>query len=121
MKKHIREMITEFPELIPETIRKCPWNDYSYNFNAKPYCWYSSYKMACGCIANGSQCLFESYLWCYDTRIKSNSKILTKQKVNTISSSKAELVGIDDVVSKIIVDNFFQEAQGYDRKENVIY
>jgi hypothetical protein len=27
MKKHVEEMLKEFPETIPESLRKCPWNE----------------------------------------------------------------------------------------------
>jgi hypothetical protein len=47
--------------------------------------------------------------------------IPTKQKVNTKSSTEAELVSIDDVISKIIWTRLFLEAQGYQIKENLVY
>jgi hypothetical protein len=27
MKKHLEEMIKEFPKTLPESLRKCPWNE----------------------------------------------------------------------------------------------
>jgi Reverse transcriptase (RNA-dependent DNA polymerase) len=44
----------------------------------------------------------------------------TKQKINTRSSTEAELVSIDDVISKIIWTKLFLEKQGYKVKENII-
>jgi hypothetical protein len=47
--------------------------------------------------------------------------ISTKQKVNTKSSTEAELVSIDDVISKIMWTRLFLEAQGYQIRENLVY
>jgi hypothetical protein len=44
-----------------------------------------------------------------------------KQKVNSRSSTEAELIGIDDVVSKILWTKRFVEAQGFQVKANIIY
>ena len=49
------------------------------------------------------------------------SSISTKQKVNTRSSTEAELVGIDDVISKILWSKRFIESQGFRLESNVIY
>jgi hypothetical protein len=46
---------------------------------------------------------------------------LTKQKINTRSSTELELVGFDDVVPKILWTKLFMEAQGYDIKDNIAY
>ena len=46
--------------------------------------------------------------------------ISTKQKINTRSSTEAELVSIDDVISKIIWTKLFLEEQGYTVNENII-
>jgi Reverse transcriptase (RNA-dependent DNA polymerase) len=43
-----------------------------------------------------------------------------KQKINTRSSTEAELVSIDDVISKIVWTKLFLEAQGFQVKENII-
>jgi hypothetical protein len=43
----------------------------------------------------------------------------TKQKVNTRSSTEAELVGLDDYMAKIMWKRFFLEAQGYEVKDNI--
>ena len=37
----------------------------------------------------------------------------SKQKLNTRSSTEAELVGVDDVMSQVVWSNYFLEAQGY--------
>jgi hypothetical protein len=47
--------------------------------------------------------------------------ISMKQKVNTQSSTEAELVGFDDVVSKILWSKLFIEAQGFEVKANIVY
>ena len=45
----------------------------------------------------------------------------TKQKVNTRSSTEAELVGVDDKISKILGTKRFLEWLGFEVKLNVIY
>ena len=50
--------------------------------------------------------------------IQSASK---KQKVNTRSSTEAELIGADDVISQVLWTRLFLEAQGYQVKDNIIY
>jgi len=45
----------------------------------------------------------------------------TKQKVNTRSSTEAELVSVDDVISKIIWTLRFLQAQGYEVRDTVVY
>ena len=49
------------------------------------------------------------------------SAISTKQKANARSSTEAELIGIDDVISKILWSKRFVEAQGFDLETNLIY
>ena len=44
----------------------------------------------------------------------------TKQKVNTRSSTEAELVGVDDIISKALWTKFFIESQGHKVTTNVI-
>ena len=44
-----------------------------------------------------------------------------KQKLNTKSSTEAELVGADDVVNQILWTKYFLEEQGYDVKETILY
>ena len=44
-----------------------------------------------------------------------------KQKLNTRSSTEAELVGVDDMVGNILWTNYFLKAQGYDYDETIIY
>ena len=39
---------------------------------------------------------------------------LTLQKINTKSSTEAELVGVNDVLPPVLWTQFFLEAQGYD-------
>ena len=44
-----------------------------------------------------------------------------KQKLNTRSSTEAELVGVDDAVNMILWTKLFLEAQGYKISTNVLY
>ena len=44
-----------------------------------------------------------------------------KQKLNTKSSTEAELVAVDDMMSQIIWTRNFLLAQGFDLKGNVVY
>ena len=44
-----------------------------------------------------------------------------KQKLNTKSSTEAELVGADDVVSHLMWTKHFLEAQGYECKQTILY
>jgi hypothetical protein len=46
--------------------------------------------------------------------------ISTKQKVNSRSSTEAELVSLDDVISKVIWTRLFLESQGYNITENMV-
>ena len=45
----------------------------------------------------------------------------TKQKINTRSSTEAELVGFDDMVSKVMWSKLFLEAQGYKVRKNIVF
>jgi hypothetical protein len=45
----------------------------------------------------------------------------TRQKLNTKSSTEAELVGVDDAMSLIVWTKHFMEAQGYIASDNVVY
>ena len=49
------------------------------------------------------------------------SSISSKQKVNSRSSTEAELIGIDDVISKVLWSKRFIEAQGFPLKATIIY
>ena len=49
------------------------------------------------------------------------SSISTKQKVNSRLSTEAELIGIDDVISKILWSKRFIEAQGFELESNIVY
>jgi len=44
-----------------------------------------------------------------------------KQKLNTKSSNTAELVGADDISTKMLWKKLFMETQGYTIKENILY
>ena len=44
-----------------------------------------------------------------------------KQKINTRSSTEAELVGADDMSTMILWTKLFMEAQGYNIEKNILY
>ena len=44
-----------------------------------------------------------------------------KQKLNTRSSTEAELVGADDLANMILWTKLFMEAQGHEIKDNVLF
>lgn len=45
----------------------------------------------------------------------------TKQKLNTKSSTKSELVGVDDMMPSILWTRYFLAEQGYSVSDNVIF
>jgi hypothetical protein len=45
----------------------------------------------------------------------------TRHKINTKSSTEAELVGINDVMPQVLWTRYFLEAQGYGVQESIIY
>jgi hypothetical protein len=45
----------------------------------------------------------------------------TRQKLNTKSSTEAELVGVDDVMAQILWTKYFLEAQGYKINDSKIF
>jgi hypothetical protein len=45
----------------------------------------------------------------------------TKQKLNSKSSTEAELIGVSDVMSQILWTMYFMTAQGYPLEDNVVY
>ena len=47
--------------------------------------------------------------------------ISTKQKVNSRSSTEAEFIAVDDVISKVLWTKLFLENQGQNISMNVIY
>ena len=47
--------------------------------------------------------------------------ISSKQKLNTRSSTEAEIVGVDDAATKIFWTKLFIEAQGYAIEKNILY
>ena len=49
------------------------------------------------------------------------TSVSTKQKVNTRSSTEAELVSADDIISKVIWTRRFLKAQGYTVENNIIH
>ena len=49
------------------------------------------------------------------------TSISRKQKINTRSSTEAELIGIDDALPQILWTRYFVEAQGYEVSELMIF
>ncbi|CAJ1960243.1 unnamed protein product [Cylindrotheca closterium] len=47
--------------------------------------------------------------------------MLKKQKLNSRSSTEAELIAVDDVVTMILWTKLFMEWQGYPIKKNILY
>eukprot|EP00957_Ditylum_brightwellii_P052740 3997971-Ditylum_brightwellii.AAC.1 len=47
--------------------------------------------------------------------------VLRKQKINTRSSTEAELVGVNDDMLLILWTRLFLQAQGFKVKDNVVY
>ncbi|CAJ1945712.1 unnamed protein product, partial [Cylindrotheca closterium] len=47
--------------------------------------------------------------------------ISKKQKLNSRSSTEAELIGVDDAATQILWTKLFVEAQGYPVEENTLY
>ena len=45
----------------------------------------------------------------------------TRQKLNSKSSTEAELIGVSDVMSQILWTMYFMAAQGYPLEDNVVY
>jgi hypothetical protein len=45
----------------------------------------------------------------------------TKQKVNSRSSTEAELIGLDEYMLKTMWTRYFLEALGYDVNDNIVY
>ena len=44
-----------------------------------------------------------------------------RQKLNTKSSTEAELVGVDDVMAQVLWTRYFLEAQGYVVRDYIVY
>ena len=47
--------------------------------------------------------------------------ISRKQKLNTRSSTEAEIIGVDDAATMICWTRLFLEEQGYDVEKNILY
>ena len=45
----------------------------------------------------------------------------SKQKLNTCSTCKAKLVGVDDMAHRVLWSKLFMEAQGYHIDKNIVY
>ena len=45
----------------------------------------------------------------------------TRQKINTKSSTEAELVGVNDVMPQVLWTRYFLDGQGYGVKESIVY
>jgi hypothetical protein len=49
------------------------------------------------------------------------SSVSTKQKVNSRSSTEAEFIAVDDIISKVLWTKLFLENQGVEIFENTIF
>ena len=47
--------------------------------------------------------------------------ILRNQKLNTKSSTEAELIGVNDEMPHMLWTRYFLETQGYEIDENILY
>ena len=47
--------------------------------------------------------------------------ISSKQKVNARSSTEAELIGINDIISNVLWAKLFMQHQGIEIKHNIVY
>jgi hypothetical protein len=47
--------------------------------------------------------------------------VSTKQKINTRSSTEAELVSVDDVIAKVLWTKLFLQSQGFNIRQNIIF
>jgi hypothetical protein len=56
-----------------------------------------------------------------EEQCSSRASLASKQKLNTRSSTEAELVGADDGATMILWTKLFMEAQGYDITRNILY
>ena len=45
----------------------------------------------------------------------------TRQKLNTKSSTEAELVGVNDLMQQILWTRYFLESQGYEVRDNIVH
>jgi hypothetical protein len=45
----------------------------------------------------------------------------TQQKINTRSSTEAELISVNDIMPQVLWTRYFLSAQGYDTTENIVY
>ena len=65
---------------------------------------------------------FKSHTGCAMTMGNGAMQIMTrKQKMNSRSSTEAELIGVDDAITQVLWTKLFMEAQGYPIKKNVLY
>jgi hypothetical protein len=190
MKSNIEGIIAEFPDELPESIRKCPWNDdlFKINRNGKPLSnekarLFHTFVAKILFLSKQARCDIQPAVAFLTTRVKNPCEedwtklfkvvqylkstmndvltlkadgirilkwhvdasfavhddfkshtggvitlgtgaiqtVSTKQKVNTKSSTEAELVSLDDVISMVMWTKLFLQAQGYDINENIIY
>ena len=58
---------------------------------------------------------------CLSWGIGSPISISQKQKLNSRSSTESEIIGVDDVMDKILWTKLFLQAQGVQIQENILY
>ena len=73
------------------------------------------------CLIWGPRGLSQSYGAVMMMNHRAMFALSSKQKLNTRSSTEAELVGVNDAMTMILWTKHFLEAQGYPVQENIIY
>ena len=65
---------------------------------------------------------FKSHTGAVMTMGSGAMQVLTrKQKLNSRSSTEAELIGVDDAITQVLWTKLFMEAQGYPIEKNILY
>ena len=77
--------------------------------------------MVCWCILCSASRLQKSYRCSNDTWKRFCYCNVKKQKLNTRSSTEAELVGADDAATMILWTGLFMEQQGYPLSKNILF
>ena len=77
--------------------------------------------MVCGCVIHSTPRLQKSNWRNNDIRKRTGPVLSKKQKLNTRSSTEAELVGADDITTQILWTKFFMEGQGYTIEDNILH
>jgi hypothetical protein len=103
MTDYVDNMVKEFAEKLSTS--NYPWNDNVFKVYKKT----PSYQRK-----KANNAMLQKVYFC------AKQKVSTKQKVITRSSTEAEVVSLDDVISKIIWTKLFLEEQGYELNQNIL-